>query len=89
MMSLKMTLSFTVVITLWLELRHEHKKDKQVGVLYGSLVMAYLPKIVMSCMQFYKQIRRYNPQNDGVASCSSKTFQELGNCMLTSSQKDK
>ena len=61
-MSLKMTLSFTVVITLWLELRHEHKKDKQVGVLYGSLVMAYLPKIVMSCMQFYKQIRRYVPQ---------------------------
>ena len=84
-MSLKMTLSFTVVITLWLELRHERIKDKQVGVLYGSLVMAYLPKIVMSCMQFYKQIRRYNPQNDGVASCSSETFQELGNCILTSS----
>ena len=57
-----MTLSFTVVITLWLGPRHEQIKDKQVGVLFGSLVMAYLPKIVMSCMQFYKQIKRYVAQ---------------------------
>ena len=83
-----MTLCFTVVITLWLGPRHEQIKDKQVGVLFGSLVMAYLLKIVMSCMQFYKQIRRYVPQKVSFASYLARTFQKEGNlCLLTSSQK--
>ena len=44
----------------------------------------------MSCMQFYKQIRRYVPQKVSFASYLARTFQKEGNLfMLISSQKDK